>query len=166
MIQRRIGSIAVGGVLLAVGLAFTWAGIPRTSALTCTRDTRQISGQNAGQIACQRQDRILWWIPLKTQTLSGLQRIKRAEGENAYDSVVYLLVLDGLGHDGIYRTIIFGNTLDEGLIEQDLQRAQGFLADPTQPSLTLVRYEDAWGFVLLGLPFAAFGLWTMVYRYK
>ncbi len=152
--------------MLAVGLAFTWAGIPHTSELTCTRSAGQNTGQTAGQITCQRQDRILWWIPLQTQTLSGLQRINRAAGENAYDSVVYLLALDGLGRDGIYRTLIFGNTLDEGMIEQDLQRAQGFLADPTQPSLTLVRSQDAWGFVLLGLPFVAFGLWTMMHRYE
>lgn len=153
-IKQRFCSVILGGGLLAIGLLFVWVGIPHTNSFTCKRITET-------QIDCQRQETVLWWIPIKTTSLKRLQAVQIGEGENAYDSTVYFLDLAGES-----RYLTFGNTLDRAEIQTDLVKTQQFLKDSNAQSLRLARYEANWIFAIVGLPIGGLGFWTLIYRYE
>lgn len=145
-------SFLVGGTLTTVGLVFLWAGIPHSTVVVCDRLSNN-------RINCLYQEQVLWWIVLKQSTLENLQSASLQKGENAYDGTLYRIFLDGESSD-----LGFGNSLDLEKVESDLEKTQAFLDDATIESLRLRQSESAWLFVLLGLPIAALGIWTLTYK--
>lgn len=150
-IKNRVLSFLLGTTISSVGLVFIWAGIPKTNTLVCTRQM--------GQINCQQQEKIFWWIPIHTVELKNLQKVSLGKGENAYDSIVYFISLRG----EIDR-LMFGNSLDQDRVEQDVLKAQNFLQS-NQLSMSLERYEADWVAVLIGSPIAALGIWTIIWAF-
>jgi hypothetical protein len=148
--KQRLAALAVGGVLFIVGVLFFWEGIPHTSSVTCQRTSKQ-------QIDCLKQGKIFWWIPIQQIRLKELQTVKLAQGENAYDSIVYLVYLRGE-----YDSLTFGNSLDEEVVQSDIRKAQQFLQNWQERSLTLERYEVEWGFAILGFLIGGMGVWIMI----
>ncbi|MBL1179135.1 hypothetical protein [Pantanalinema sp. GBBB05] len=150
--RRRSYLVIFGGAMLAVGAVFIWAGIPHTTSVICQRSS-------GTQIECQKQEKILWWIPIKTISFERLHSVRLGKGENAYDGTVYFILLSGKTGE-----FIFGNTLDETEIQGDLLTAQEFYRNREIKLLRLERYEADWLAVALGLPIAALGVWIMIYR--
>lgn len=147
-------SVLFGGALLIIGPLFIWEGVPHTYSVTCERTTEE-------QIDCKKQERLLWWILIKTTSLKQLQSVRRGKGENAYDSAVYFIYLNGENNN-----LMFGNTLDLEEIQADLLKAQQFLENSKTQSLLLERYKVNWTFAIVGFLVGALGFWTLIYRYE
>jgi hypothetical protein len=152
--KQRFLSIVVGGVLSIIGLLFVWEGIPHTSSVTCERIAKQ-------PVDCLKQEKIFWWIAIKTTLLKNLQVVHRVEAMNAYDSKVYAIYWRGENNE-----LIFGNTLDMERIQADLLQAQQFLKNGKPSSLTLERYKVNWVFALVGSLVGGLGVWIVIYRYS
>jgi len=146
---QRLLSLLLGSALLAVGLVFFWNGTPHSSSVVCQRSPKK-------EIDCQRQAKILWFIPIETVSLNGLNSVRLVKGENAYDGEVFAVALTGKNEE-----LIFGNSLEREDVEADLSKTKTFLKDANLSSLSLNRYQAEWLFVLLGLPIAALGFWTI-----
>lgn len=150
--RQRLGSVVFGGIFLLVGLLFLWEGLPHTHSVTCQHTP-------ANQVDCQRQEKILWWIPIKTAVLRNLQAVRMGKGENAYDSTVYFISLKGEGSN-----LMFGNTLDLEDIQRDLLKAQQFLEDGKTQSLTLERYEAQYFFAITGFLLSTLSFQIMTWK--
>jgi len=146
---QRLLSLLLGSALSAVGLVFLWHGMPHSSSVVCQRSPEK-------EIDCQRQAKILWFIPIETIPLNGLNSVRLVKGENAYDGEVFAVALTGKNGE-----LIFGNSLDREEVEADLSKAKVFLKDASLTTLSLNRDQVEWLFVLLGLPLAALGFWTI-----
>lgn len=151
-IGQRLGSVMVGGVLLLYGVIFVWHGIPHTDSVTCERKIE-------AQIDCQRQQKVLGWIPIKNTQLNQLRSVQMGNGENFDDSTVYFIVLRGEN-----RHLSFGHTLNSAEIQLDRLKLNQFLHARQPPSVRVERYEAHWFFAVIGLPIGALGLWTLIYR--
>jgi hypothetical protein len=130
---------------------FFWKGIPHTGSVTCQHTSEQ-------QIDCLKQEKIFWWIPIQQTWLKDLQSVKLAQGENAYDSIVYLVHLQGK-----YNSLTFGNSLDEEVVQTDIRKAQQFLQNRQERSLILERYEVDAIAAILGFLIGGLGVWIMIY---
>ncbi|BAY65767.1 hypothetical protein NIES22_58740 [Calothrix brevissima NIES-22] len=150
--SQRLGSVVFGGIFLLVGLLFLWEGLPHTHSVTCKHTP-------ANQVDCQCQERIFWWIPIKTVPLRNLQAVRMGKGENAYDSTVYFISLKGEGSN-----LMFGNTLNLEDIQGDLLKAQQFLKDGKTQSLTLERYEAQYFFAIMGFLLSILGFQIITWK--
>ncbi|HIK14344.1 MAG TPA: hypothetical protein IGS53_03445 [Leptolyngbyaceae cyanobacterium M33_DOE_097] len=146
---QRLLSLLLGSALSAVGLVFLWHGMPHSASVVCQRSPEK-------EMDCQQQAKILWFIPIETIPLNGLKSARLLKGENAYDGEVFAVALTGRNGE-----LIFGNSLDREEVEADLSKVKVFLKDASLSTLNLNRYQAEWLFVLLGLPIAALGFWTI-----
>ncbi len=150
--RQRLCSVVFGGIFLLIGLLFVWEGIPHTNSVTCKHTP-------VNQVDCQRQEIVLWWIPIHTVQLKNLQAVRMGKGTNYYDSTLYFISLKGEGSN-----LMFGNTLYLEEIQGDLLKAQQFLEDGKTQSLTLERYEAQYFFAILGLFLSTLGFQIMTWK--
>jgi hypothetical protein len=147
--KQWLGSVAVSGVLLVVGLLFVWEGVPHTYSVICKRTTEK-------QRDCLQQEKVFWWIPIQKTLLNNLQAVQLGKGENVDGDTVYLISLRGENNN-----LIFGNSLDLEDVQGDILKAQQFIQDREADSLILERYEVNWLFAILGALIGSLGFWIL-----
>ncbi|MBD2213703.1 hypothetical protein H6G27_28120 [Nostoc linckia FACHB-104] len=150
--KQRLCSVVFGGIFLLIGLVFLWEGLPHTNSVTCNRIA-------VNQVDCQQQEKILWWIPIKTVSLKNLQAISLGKGTNYYDSILYFISLKGEENN-----LMFGNSLNLEDIQGDLLKAQHFFQYSKTISLTLERYKAEYLVAVIGFLFGILGFQIMTWK--
>lgn len=136
---------------MLIGLLFVWEGIPHTYSVICQRKAKE-------RVDCLKQEKVLWWIPIRHTSLKHLQAVRMGKGENAYDDTLYFIYLYGESNN-----LMFGNSLYLEDIQKDLLKAQQFLKNSETQSLMLERYEAHWDFAIVGVLIGTLGFWTVIY---